>query len=142
MSAAGDDPSFLTALHGSFLGLLRFEHFEALCEKLRSDVTPVWHAYTIGVPPPAGPLSPEILGKFLDSLQSRLRPDAVQGRCGFVYVDDAENPTFVKIYDPKRLGACGISRTPPQPAWVLSKLKPSDITSPPVQSRWRRFRLF
>lgn len=141
MSAAGNDSTFLTAFHGSFAGLLRFEQFEALCERIGADEG--WYLYALANPPPAHPLSPAALQLTLADLIERLRPHATEGRCGFVYVDDLAQPAFIKIYDPAKFAACGMRRTKPRPGWVLSKLKPESVPEPkePV-SRWRRFRLF
>jgi hypothetical protein len=75
-----------------------------------------------------------------------LRQEHGEDYCGIVYADDLSQPRFIKIYDPNNLGVtCGYSDNPPLPGWILSKLRPCDLSAgihlPGNRKRWWR-RLF
>jgi len=62
------------------------------------------------------------------SIKNNLTDEHRMRYCGIVYVDDVENPSFVKIFNPNNLGkSCGGSDYPTIAQWLLSKLKPVDI---------------
>jgi hypothetical protein len=136
-TGAGQE-AFLTAFKGSFVGILRWAQFEALWARLAEDAASGWYVYALSEPPPQAPLGPVGFRDFLSGLSKRLRQAMRDDRCGFVYVDDFEQPGFVKIYRPERMG-CGIATSPIMPGWVLSKITPAVLAVPSPRSRFTRF---
>ncbi len=104
-----------------------------------------WYVYAIGEEPPAEAVSAEKLRQFIVQINELLRREHDEDYCGIVYVDDKEEPSFIKIYDPNNLGTvCGSSDSPSLPGWTLSKQVPADLplAFPPPGNRrrwWRRF---
>lgn len=131
---------FLTAFRGSFTSTLRWHQFEALWELLRTQEPSGWYVYAVGQPPPDHCLSEQQLVRFLQEIELLLRREHDYDYCGIVYADNLSKPGFVKIFDPNNLGvSCGYSDNPPLPGWILSRLKPMDLTSvsaPANRKRW------
>ncbi|MEE8378948.1 MAG: hypothetical protein V3R49_01045 [Gammaproteobacteria bacterium] len=137
------DP-FIEQFRGSFVSMLRWPQWDTLQETLRKNAGAGWYAYAIGETPPESPLTADQMNTFLNEIHDLLRKEHEEDYCGIVYADDAENPTFVKIYDPNNLGVtCGFSNSPPLPGWTLSLIPPCDLEHalPPPGNRkrwWKR----
>ena len=68
-----------------------------------------------------------------------MRNEHKEDYCGIVYVDDPEEPGFLKIYDPGNLGmVCGSSEAPPLPGWTLSRVAPDDLETLALRPGKRR----
>jgi hypothetical protein len=119
---------YLKAFRGSFLGIRKWEDLDAFWETLRSKADQAWYIYAIGETVPANPVSKEQLCVFIEEINALLRKEHQEEYCGIVYVDDKNNPTYIKIYDPNNLGVvCGFSDNPPLPGWILSHLPPVEL---------------
>ncbi len=135
--------AYLQAFNGSFSGILRWPDLNGLWARLRQQPEG-WHLYAVGEVPPTAPLSRSELLAFIDHIDALLRAEHEADYCGIVYVDDRDQPRFVKIYDPDNLGvSCGISTARILPGWILSQLRPVDLPNalaPPAQRRrwWQR----
>ncbi len=130
--------AFQQAFRGTFSGVLRWEQLDELWARLRADADG-WYLYAIGEPPPAETVDETVLLRFIEEIDVLLRREHQEDYCGIVYVDDAQSPTFVKIFDPNNLGvSCGYSDNPPLPGWILSRLPPSDLQAPMPQPGNRR----
>lgn len=134
---------YLAAFRGRFTSLLRWPELEAFWHLLKTHADGGWYVYRVGEAPPAEPLSADELRHFIDQLDQQLRARHDEKFCGIVYADDRANPTFVKIYDPDKLGSvCGFSNSPPLPGWTISRLQPAalEASQPPVRGprRWWR----
>ena len=141
--AESDRQAYLNAFRGSFTSALRWHHLDALWEVLRVQGDDGWYIYAIGEPPPAKQSSREQLHQFIDEVDTLLRREHGEDYCGIVYADDLQKPRFIKIYDPNNLGvSCGYSDNPPLPGWVLSRLRPCDLSAgtvlPGNRKRWWR----
>lgn len=81
------------------------------------------------------------MGALIAEIDALLRRDHDRDRLGIVYVDDRDEPTLVKIYDPNHLGAsCGSVGYRVPPGWVLSLDPPSRIDNPaPLPGSRRRW---
>ncbi|MEJ2059247.1 MAG: hypothetical protein P8Y64_02000 [Gammaproteobacteria bacterium] len=129
--------------HGQFRGVLRWPQLDDLWARIRS-APEGWYIYAVGEPPPDSKSSSEQLLHFIDEVDQLLRAEHKEDYCGIVYVDDREQPAFVKIYDPNNLGvSCGSSEFPPYPGWILSRIPPVDLPTafPPPNNRrrwWQR----
>ncbi len=140
------DP-YLSAFRGSFVSMLRWPQLDELWHNLRRDGSKKWYAYAIGELPPSATLSDDELVRFITEIDALLRREHDEDYCGIVYVDDRDDPRFIKIYDPNNLGSvCGSSGAPPPlPGWTLSTLPPTDLRAafplPGNRRRWWR-RLF
>ncbi len=136
---------YLAAFRGSFVNMLRWPQLDELWQNLRRDDSKKWYAYAVGELPPTTTLSDAELAHFITEIDTLLRREHDEDYCGIVYVDDRDDPGFIKIYDPHNLGSvCGSSGAPPPlPGWTLSTLPPADLQAafPPPGNRrrwWRR----
>ena len=148
VTAELDSPSdaFLTAFRGSFTSALRWQHLDALWERLRERADAGWYLYALGETPPATPADAAGALRFIRGIDQLPRAAHKEDYCGIVYADDLAAPSLVKIYDPHNLGvSCGYSDNPPLPGGVMSLIPPEDLPStrvlPQSRRRWGR-RLF
>ena len=138
-----NDP-FLAKYQGYFRNLMKWEDLDRFWERLRASEGN-WFIYAVGETPPIAPVAESELDAFIGEVDALLRREHEETYCGIVYVDDPENPSMAKIYDPNNLGSvCGPGfGPPPLPGWVLSTLRPTDRPAafPPPENRrrwWRR----
>jgi hypothetical protein len=139
MNPAGNP--YLERFRGGFSGILRWTQLDALWQRVIEDAGGRWYLYTVSESLPTSPADARQLRQFIDRLDELLRREHGEDYCGIVYADSPEQPTFIKVYDPKNLGVvCGCNDNPPLPGWTLSKLKPVDLsealTPPAVRKRW------
>jgi hypothetical protein len=132
---------FLDRYRGYFRSLLRWDELERFWPVLRSAPDKAWYIYAVGETPPSQPVDHGQLEHFIDQIDQLLHREHDEDYCGIVYVDDVENPSYIKIYDPHNLGSvCGPGFGPPPfPGWILSLLPPADlnIAFPPPANRRR-----
>ena len=131
---------FLQQYSGFLAGVMKWDDLSALWRRIREQADDGWYLYAVGDAAPTQAASREQLLAFIDSIDELLHREHDEDYCGIVYVDDAEHPTFVKIYDPNNLGVvCGFSENPPLPGWVMSRVAPDDLAQafPPPESRKR-----
>jgi len=136
---------FLHRYRGSFSGILQWRDFDALWDRLHDvgdDAMAIWYVYRVGEAPPVLPVTPDKWHEFLNSVALQLKTGHKEDYCGLVYVDNLEQPSLIKIYDPDNMGVvCGFSNQPPLPGWVLSQLAPVDLLAimvPTPKPWWRR----
>ncbi len=137
-----NESEFMSRFRGYFRGCLRWEELDALWARLRTDADG-WYLYAVGEDPPVESLDPVRFSEMLAELDALLRREHDESYCGIVYVDNPEQPTLVKVYDPNNLGSvCGPGfGPPPLPGWVISRLPPSRLeTSAPPENRRRWWR--
>lgn len=102
---------------------------DTLWEKLRDE--PVeWYVFDLKASPPDQQNEPEAFRDRLEEISQYTRARHPEDYCGFIYVDDAETPTFVKIFDPRAMGSScgGGGRT--YPRWIISKIPPEAVPTP------------
>lgn len=132
---------FLTQFNGPLTGLLRWPDWEALTRRLADGSDGGWYVYYVGEGLPEAPLPAAHFARFMEELDRLLRADHQEEYLGIIYVDDREQPTFVKVYDPNNLGAaCGSSGRRVLPGWTLSRVPPVDLNAeypnPGGRRRW------
>jgi len=132
---------YLLAFRGSLVGIRQWHDLDALWNILRDDPNKQWYVYAMGETVPTLPLSAQQLNHFIVEIDSLLRSEHEEEYCGIVYVDDKNDPQFIKIYDPNNLGVvCGYSDNPPLPGWTLSTSRPVEINQytfvPQNRKRW------
>jgi hypothetical protein len=114
------------AFNGRFSGILRWPQFQTLWEALTASPDG-WYVYEPEESaPPATPLTAAELGAFLVEAEAYLREHCTADCCGAVYADSLQTPTFVKIYNPRLMGGCGMGKAP-LPQWLLSRMPPVSL---------------
>ena len=95
---------------GRLIGLLQWAQIEALWARLAER-----------------PMPPEAFRQFLSEAEDFLRRRHREDYCGFLYVDDPDDPTFMKVFDPRKMGsACGCGGTV-VPRWTISRMPPQPV---------------
>lgn len=120
------ETEFFRAFNGRFSGVLRWPQFDILWQAL--TLCPEgWYVYEpeAGVPPVA-PLSAADMLAFLGEAEGYLRENCMRDCCGAVYADSFESPSFVKVYNPRLMGGCGMGKAP-LPHWVICRLEPVSL---------------
>jgi hypothetical protein len=119
------ETTFWRAYGGKFTGTLKWEQFDALFIRLASDE----HDWFVFDPTADAPDAPAAdFGAALD--EARACVEQVRGRsyCGAVFADDMNNPGFVKVFDPFKMGGvCGGSGERVMPRWIFSRLAPDPL---------------
>lgn len=131
---------FLHVFRGSFQGVLRWPQLDQLWQTVLSSQHNEWYLYAVGELPPVQPANLAQVRHFIQEVDTLLRCEHAEDYCGIVYVDNFQQPSLIKIFDPHNLGTmCGNKGVQPLPAWIISKLKPIDLphTVPVPQSRRR-----
>jgi len=131
---------FLTRMNGTFHGVLKWTALDALWARVRANPQG-WYVSLVGVEPSQQAMTAAALDTFVGEVDSLLRREHEYDYCGIVYVDDPEQPTFIKIFDPHNLGSsCGSSGLRIPPRWVLSRVPPALIVDeaplPNSRRRW------
>ena len=129
---------YFTRFKGRFTSVLRWEQLDDLWRKvLASDKS--WYIYSVGDEPPVAALSKDALKKFIPELDTLLHKDHDEDYCGIVYIDDKEEPSYIKVFDPNNLGSsCSMSDIPPLPSWIISTLKPINLPDAMPQTTQRK----
>lgn len=135
-----DTPYYMQTFKGYFRGIKGWDDLTQFWEALRQHNHGQWYVYATDQRPPVAPLSREELEEFILLADQELRSQHEEDYCGIVYADNTEEPTFIKVYDPKNLGVvCGFSDNPPLPKWVLSHIKPIDLDAATTPAgRWKK----
>ena len=112
--------------NGRFVGILRWPQFDALWQAIAENAEG-WYVYEPEMEgPPGQPLSGDKMKEFLLSTENYLRELCTPERCGAVYADNIATPDFVKIYNPRLMGGCGMGKAP-LPQWLISRIKPVSL---------------
>ena len=84
-----------------------------------------WWIYDTREPLPTLPEDAGRLAQRVGEIEGFLRRHQRADYCGFVYVDDKEAPTLIKVFDPRNASSCSLGS--PVPVYTLSRLKPSTL---------------
>ena len=135
---------FAARLNGRFHGVLAWRQLDELWDKVRA-APDGWYVSLTGKAHDSevAPVSAGELDRFVGEVDTLLREEHREDYCGIVYVDNPEQPAFIKIYDPGNLGSsCGTQPGRVQPRWVLSRVRPDPIEDaaplPGNRLRWWR----
>jgi hypothetical protein len=125
MTSNLNDSEFYAQYRGSFSSILKWPQLDEFWQQLKNTSMQNWYIYAPGAVIPEEPASREELELFITEIDALLRKEHQEEYCGVVYVDDKQNPSFIKIYDPNNLGVvCGFSDNPPLPGWIMTTTKP------------------
>jgi len=117
---------FLQTYTGRMSGVLRWPQLDKLWQKLDADDG--WYLYEVGNDIPAAPVNSESLLQVVEQMDTFLREEHDAAYCGVVYTDNLSEPSLLKIYHPKKMGAsCGSSGSTVLPKWTLSRQPPVDL---------------
>ncbi len=124
---------FLRLFNGDHLGVLKWEQLDALWARLRADADGQWYLITHREALPDKPASRDALARFLDHIDGIIRRHQDPVYCGFVFVDRRDDPSLIKIFNPKLLGCGGgpPGGGPSMPAWMISRVQPSPYEPEP-----------
>ncbi len=133
--------AYMQKYNGRIVALRHWRDLEQFWATLLAAADDGWYIYAVGEPPPTQPVAHDKLAVFVREIDTLLRRDHDEEYCGIVYVDDRDDPAFVKIYDPNNLGSvCGSSGTVTLPGWTLSRAQPVDLQAafplPANRRRW------
>jgi len=125
---------------GSLKGIRRWQAFDDFWQKLETLNDGQWFIYDTTKNPPTETVSKAAFTDFLTMTNQLLHEQHQEDYCGIVYVDNMDEPRFIKIYDPANLGVvCGFSDNPPLPGWIISRLTPCDLHKPAPPSLWKKY---
>ena len=133
------DTAFWRAYQGRFSGLLNWDEVDAFWRALAGDAEG-WFLFEPEGAAPEKPLSANALREFLAEAAALVNSRRERSHSGAVYVDDAEKPRMIKIFDPANMGAaCAVSNRRTYPKWVLSRVPPEALPQPepPARKGWR-----
>ena len=117
---------FLQTYTGRMSGVLRWPQLDKLWSSL--DANDDWYLYEVGNEVPASPINRDDLQNAVGQMDAFLRQQHDAEYCGVVYTDDLDEPSLLKIYHPKKMGAsCGSSGSTVLPKWTLSRQPPVDL---------------
>ena len=132
---------YLTAYKGNFTSTMRWHDLDTFWRVLKAHADDQWYIYAVGEVVPDAMVGKTHFLNFIDKIDVLLHKEHDEDYCGIVYVDNKENPGFVKIFDPNNLGvSCGFSENPPLPGWILSRIQPIELETalnpPKNRQRW------
>lgn len=67
----------------------------------------------------------EVAERLIELYEEVKRRKSVSGKFPHTYVNNRENPSFIKLYDPVKCGG-SCSKTAPHPWWIFSTIKPTE----------------
>ena len=127
------DTEFWQRYRGAFSGVLKWQDMENLWATLK--ITPDdWYVFDPMTDAPTLPLSSVEFMNFLDEAEVLVNQRRDRPSCGSIYVDELEAPTYIKFFNPLKMGtSCGGSHDPFMPRWIISYLAPDTPLPPPLQ---------
>lgn len=119
--------SYVRNYMGSFYGILRWPQLDELWRWL-GEHGDNWYLYATDEEAPTSPQSANELATQIQVIDAYLHQTHNADYCGVVYVDQLQEPQYIKVYNPKGMGSsCSMSEIPPLPKWIISREKPVDL---------------
>jgi hypothetical protein len=118
-------PTFREAFNGWHSGLIQWTDYDAVMARVAAQPEG-WYVYDTREDVPTAPVPAAALPGRIEAITRFLRDTHRADYCGFVYADDRETPTFVKVYNPRNASACGMSSAP-LPVFTLSRMPPEAL---------------
>jgi hypothetical protein len=129
---------FLETYTGRMSGVLRWPQLDKLWRNL--DANDGWYLYEPGNEIPASPINRDDLQIAIGQMDAFLHQEHNAEYCGVVYTDELDDPSLLKIYHPKKMGAsCGSSGSTVLPKWTLSRHPPVDLVEWALQKDHKPF---
>jgi hypothetical protein len=134
---------YINKFNARFTGIQTWEQLDELWETLKEKANAGWHIHQPSQPkdhPFDNKLKAISLLEKIKEIDQQLRQEHQEKYCGIVYVDNKQEPTYIKIFEPNNLGkVCGSSENPVLPGWIISLMEPMDIDGyfyPPKKDSW------
>lgn len=127
------DTAFWRVFDGPMKGVLDWARYEAFLDRL-GESGGDWYVFDLDGEVPGAPQSAEDFAAALSPVDGLIR--AVKNRpwLGAVYADDLENPSYIKVFDPAKLGgSCAMPGAKMLPRWIISRIKPDPMTLPTAE---------
>ena len=126
--------NFWASFAGQFSGVLDWSDVEALFQSLKTNNTG-WYVYDMKSMDDDNPQTiadcpvatepPSAFLEFLSKAEKVIYKRRSRPYCGAIYVDNADDPAFIKIFDPTKMGSsCSCSTDPVLPRWTVTRIKP------------------
>lgn len=117
---------YLDIYNGRMSGVLRWPQLESLWQGLKAEQG--WYLYEVGADLPKHKITRIDLECAITEMDRFLRDEHPEKYCGVVYTDNLQDPSMIKVYHPKKMGAsCGSSGSTVLPRWTLSRQPPVDL---------------
>lgn len=119
------DTPFWRAYGGRFAGVPSWSGFDAFWARFEAAGGD-WYVFDPSGDAPDAP-SADVAGALTEA---RACVEQMRSRsfCGAVFADDLEAPTFVKVFDPYKMGGvCGGSGDRVLPRWIFSRIAPDAL---------------
>ncbi len=115
---------YLALFSGRLYGILQWDRFARIWQYLQDDPEG-WYVRDFRKSAlPGSPMPADEFRAWLAETEDFLRRRHREDYCGFLYVDDQEAPSFLKIFDPRKMGtSCGCSGGI-EPRWTVSRMPP------------------
>ena len=115
---------YLALFSGRLYGILQWDRFACIWRYLQDDPDG-WYVRDFRKSAlPDSPMPADEFRVWLKETEDFLRRRHRDEYCGFLYVDDQEAPSFLKIFDPRKMGtSCGCSGGI-EPRWTVSRMPP------------------
>lgn len=118
---------YLAQFQGRFIGIMQWDDYHALFERLSGNPND-WYLYDTSKVTPKTVVSADDFLNSINNIKKIIKNERQERYCGIVYTNSLNSPDFVKIFHPNNLGkSCGSSENPPIPQWLLSKIKPVNV---------------
>ncbi len=128
------DTDFWRQFRGRFSGVLKWDDLESLWDALKASPAD-WYVFDPAGEAPSKPLDDAEFLHFLDEAEAVINQRRDRPSCGSVYLDDLAAPTYIKIFDPLKMGtSCSHSSEPIMPHWIISRMEPDTLPPPPVKN--------
>lgn len=119
------DTLFWRAYGGKFAGVPTWPMFDAFWTRFEAAGGP-WYVFDPTADAPAAPETD--VAQVLAEARRCVEQIRARGFCGAVFADDLEAPSFVKVFDPYRMGGvCGGSGERVIPRWIFSRIAPDPL---------------
>lgn len=124
------DTKFWRRFRGRFCGVLKWQDVESLWVDLKTSPEN-WYVFDPAGPAPSAPMQDSEFLHFLDEAEELINQRRDRSSCGSIYLDDPQNPQYIKIFDPTNMGSsCSCSTQPVMPRWIISRMAPDTLPPP------------
>ncbi len=119
------DTAFWRAYGGKFAGLPTWAGFDAFWQRFET-AGGAWYVFDPSGDAPAEPCAD--IARARAEARACVEQARARSFCGTVFADDLEAPSFVKVFDPYRMGGvCGGSGERVLPRWIFSRTRPDPL---------------
>jgi TusA-related sulfurtransferase len=124
------DNVFAEQANGNLTGLLSWDEFDEVCERIKHDTRTDWFVYNLDEQPPLHTTTDDERLQFITSLNTKIHTQYAREHCGIAFTDSVSEPGILKIFNPKLLKSiCNVYGNSPVHGWVISREQPIDLHS-------------